>query len=138
MIILDTNVISAMMRDSPDPVVVSWLDRQPRASIWTNSVTLFEIRFGLQAMASGKKKHSLIQKFEIFLDRIGKRVAPFDSSAADLAADLMVSRQKKGRPGEFRDTMIAGIVIANNAVLATRNVTHFQELKDSLVNPWDV
>lgn len=136
MIILDTNVLSALMRDNPDPVVIDWLDAQPRTSIWTSAVSVFEIRFGLHVMPSGKRKQSLVQKFEILLERISNRVAPFDVSAAEIAADLMASRQKKGRPGELRDTMIAGIVLATNATLATRNISHFQDLAGSILNPW--
>jgi toxin FitB len=136
MTILDTNVISALMQTAPDKHVVAWLDWQPRTSIWTTSITLLEVRFGLEIMAAGKKRSALIQAFEALLEAIGQRVAPFDADAARQAADLMASRQKKGRPGDLRDTMIAGIVLASHAVLATRNTSHFRDISAAVVDPW--
>ena len=136
MIILDTNVLSALMRQVPEKNVVAWLDRQPRPSIWTTSVTVLEVRFGLQIMAGGKRRSALMQTFEVVLDTIGHRVAPFDIVAAQQAGDLMASRHKKGRPGELRDTMIAGIVLAQHATLATRNTAHFDDISAPIVNPW--
>ena len=67
MIILDTNVLSALMRQTPDRNVVTWLDQQPRSSIWTTSITVLEVRFGLQSMAVGKRRFALIQAFESVL-----------------------------------------------------------------------
>ena len=136
MIILDTNVLSALMHQSPDERVVAWLDRQPRTSIWTTAVTILEVRFGLQIMAVGKRGSLLLQAFETLLDKIGHRIAGFDGAAAEQAADLMASRQRKGRPGELRDTMIAGIAVAHHATLATRNTNHFADITVPLVNPW--
>jgi predicted nucleic acid-binding protein len=136
MIVLDTNVLSALMRQSADKQVVDWLDRQPRSSIWTTSVTILEIRFGLQILPVGKRRSALIQSFEALLDKIERRVAPFDTTAAQQAGDLMALRHKKGRPGELRDTMIAGIVLACHATLATRNISHFEDLSVPVVNPW--
>lgn len=136
MIILDTNVLSALMRQTPDKNVIVWLDKQPRTSVWTTSVTILEVRFGLQIMPLGKRRSLLIQAFEGVLDKIGYRVAPFDAVAAQHAGDLMASRQKRGRPGELRDTMIAGIVLAHHATLATRNITHFEDLSVPVINPW--
>jgi len=136
MIILDTNVLSGLMRQTPEPEVVTWLDRQPRTSIWTTSITLMEVRFGLQILAAGRRRSALIQAFERLLQAIDHRIAPFDTDAAEHAGALMASRQKKGRPGDLRDTMIAGIVLAHRATLATRNTTHFDDLSVSLVNPW--
>jgi len=136
MIILDTNVLSALMRQTPDRNVIVWLDKQPRTSVWTTSVTILEVRFGLQVMPLGKRRSLLIREFETVLDKIGYRVAPFDAAAAQQAGDLMASRQKKGRPGDLRDTMIAGIVLAHHATLATRNITHFEDLSVPVINPW--
>jgi predicted nucleic acid-binding protein len=137
MTILDTNVLSALMYLTPDKNVVAWLDRQPRTSIWTTSITILEVRFGLQIMAGGKRR-SLMQAFEGVLDKIGNRVVPFDVAAAQQAGDLLAFRRKKGRPGELRDTMIAGIVLAQHATLATRNTNHFLDTSVPLVNPWTV
>jgi toxin FitB len=135
-IVLDTNVLSALMRQVPDTKVVTWLDEQPRTSVWITSVTVLEIRFGLQIMAAGKRRSLLSEAFEGLLDQMGHRIAPFDHDAAGRAADLMASRQRKGRPVELRDTMIAGIVLARHAALATRNVIHFEDLSVPVVNPW--
>jgi toxin FitB len=136
MIVLDTNVLSALMRQTPDTKVIAWLDKQSRTSVWTTSVTMLEIRFGLQIMATGQRRSRLLEAFETLLEKMGHRVAPFDDEAAAQAADLMASRQRKGRPVELRDTMIAGIVSARHATLATRNLVHFEDLAVPVVNPW--
>jgi toxin FitB len=136
MIILDTNVLSALMYLAPDKKVVSWLDQQPRTSIWTTSVTVLEVRFGLQIMPGGKRRSTLIRAFDRVLDKIGHRVVPFDVAAAQHAGDLMASRHKKGRPRELRDTMIAGIVLAQHAALATRYTAHFDDISALLIDPW--
>jgi predicted nucleic acid-binding protein len=137
-IILDTNVLSALMQQAPDRHVIEWLNRQPRTSIWTNAVTILEIRFGLQIMATGKRRLLLMQAFETALEVMGNRIASFDAAAATAAAELMAARQKRGRPGDLRDTMIAGIVLAHRATLATRNTSHFEDLSVPVVNPWSV
>jgi predicted nucleic acid-binding protein len=136
MIILDTNVLSALMYQVPDQHVVAWLDRQPRTSIWTTSITIFEIQFGLQVMATGKRRSALAHAFQALLEKISQRVAPFDIAAAQHAGNLMALRQNEGRPGDLRDTMIAGIVLAQHATLATRNTGHFDDIPAPLVNPW--
>ena len=137
MIVLDTNVLSALMRQKPDTEVIQWLDRQPRSSVWTTAITVFEIRFGLQGMAAGKRRSLLLAAFDRLLNEmIEQRIAHFDNAAAQQAADLMAARQKQGRSGELRDTMIAGIVLASHATLATRNVKHFEDIASSVVNPW--
>ena len=136
MIILDTNVLSELMLRTPDKRVLIWLDQQPRSSIWTTSVTVFEIRFGLESMPAGKQQAALLQDFEKMLDSIDRRVAAFDVEAAERASTLMASRKLRGRPRDDRDTMIAGIVLARHATLATRNVEHFDDLSAPVVNPW--
>lgn len=136
MIILDTNVLSALMRQTPDPKVLAWLDSQPRTSIWTTAITVLEVRFGLQIMPSGKRRSLLMEAFEGVLERIGGRALAFDVAAAQEAGDLMASRHKQGRSGDLRDTMIAGIVIAQHATLATRNTAHFEDIPVPLINPW--
>jgi predicted nucleic acid-binding protein len=136
MIILDTNVVSEVMRPSPDLAVLAWLDRQPRSSIWTTSITVFEIRLGLQLMPHGKRRDIYTQAFENLLNRIDQRVVPFETESAEHASILTASRKLQGRPREDRDTMIAGIVLARHAALATRNVVHFDDLSAPIVNPW--
>ena len=137
MIILDTNVLSALMQQRPNQDVIDWLDKQPRTSIWTTSVTVLEIRFGLQVMPLGKRRSLLMRTFEkLLVEQIGQRVAPFDSIAALQAGDLMARRHKNGRPGDLRDTMIAGIVLACHATLSTRNTRHFDDLSVPVIDPW--
>jgi predicted nucleic acid-binding protein len=138
MILLDTNVVSALMRQKPDAEVIRWLDRQPRTSVWITAITVFEVYFGLQVMATGKRQSLLMAAFERLLtEMIQQRIAHFDGAAAQHAADLMAARQKKGRSGELRDTMLAGIVLASHATLVTRNVRHFEDISSSVVNPWN-
>ncbi len=97
-----TNVVIGT-RQRPDTAVINWLDRQARTSVWTTSNTVLEIRFGLQVMTTGKRRSLLIASFERLLaELIQQRIAPFDGEAAQRAADLMATRQKKGRSGELR------------------------------------
>lgn len=138
MIILDTNVLSELMRDVPNPVVLDWLDRQPSASVWITCISLMEIRFGLLQMPTGRRQERMMEEFEAILrEEIQGRYAPFDAAAASQTASLMVLRNLKGRPMEYRDAMIAGTVLSTNAVLATRNIPHFSDLGFNLLNPWE-
>jgi predicted nucleic acid-binding protein len=137
MIILDTNVLSALMQQQPDPEVVAWLDDQPAESIWINSITLFEARYGLALLASGERKKVLQERFEQLLrEDLENRVAQFDSNAATQSAQLAAERKTRGRPVDMRDTFIAGIALAQRATLATRNTRHFDDLSVPVVNPW--
>jgi predicted nucleic acid-binding protein len=137
MIILDTDVVSTLMRQRPELRVIDWLDGQPRSSLWITSVTVMEIRYGLQSMPKGLRQETLTKSFEMFLEgSMERRVAAFDTEAAQQAAQLMSMRKAKGRPGDAKDTMIAGIALATRATLATRNTAHFQDLSITVVNPW--
>jgi len=137
MIILDTNVLSALMSSVPDRHVIAWLDKQPEISLWTNSVTVLEIRYGLQIMPAGKRRTALMEAFErVLTEFLDLRVAPFDAAAAMEASDLMAIRHKLGRPVELRDMMIAGIALACRATLATRNTAHFDGLSVPVINPF--
>ncbi|HEY2461364.1 MAG TPA: PIN domain-containing protein [Candidatus Acidoferrum sp.] len=137
MILLDTNVLSALMHREPELPVVKWLDRQPASSIWISSITIMEVRYGLQILSKGRRREALTKLFDNMLAvMLEGRVASFDTAAAQQAADLMAARRPKGRPGESRDTMIAGIALATRATLATRNIAHFADLSVPVVNPW--
>jgi predicted nucleic acid-binding protein len=137
MIILDTNVLSALMQQQPDPQVVSWLDDQPAESIWISSITLFEARYGLALLASGQRKNVLQDRFnQLLQDDLENRVLLFDDNAATQAAQLAAERKVQGRPVDMRDTFIAGIALARRATLATRNTRHFDDLSVPVVNPW--
>ena len=137
MIILDTNILGALMRPVPDTAVVRWLDQQPAESIWITSITLFEARFGLALLPSGRRRQRLESEFDRLLrEDLENRVLDFDSVAATEAAALAAARQKSGRPVDMRDTQIAGIALTRHATLATRNVRHFADLEISIVDPW--
>ena len=137
MILLDTNVLSAVMQRQPDPVVVAWLDSQAPESVWTTAVTVFEIRFGIELLSPSRRRSALEAAFDGMLrDDLGGRIATFDSAAAEEAAKIAARRQRRGRPVDLRDTQIAGIALARRAALATRNVRHFDGLNVNLVNPW--
>jgi len=137
MIVLDTNVLSALMQLQPDARVVSWLDRQAAESVWISTITLFEARYGLALLASGRRKKVLLERFEQFLEEdLENRVLAFDTQAATLAAQLAADRKARGRPVDMRDTLIAGIALARRATLATRNMRHFDDLSVPVVDPW--
>jgi toxin FitB len=135
-IILDTNILGALMRSVPDATVVKWLDRQPAESVWITSITLFEARFGLALLPSGRRRQRLELEFDRLLrEDLENRVLDFDGAAAVEAASL-AARQKSGRPVDMRDTQIAGIALARRATLATRNLRHFADLEISIIDPW--
>ena len=137
MIILDTNVLSALMRTAPEAAVVAWLDRQPAESVWITSITLFEAQFGLALLPKGRRRQTLEAAFARLLkEDLENRVLDFDSAAATEAASLAAERQKAGRSVDMRDTQIAGIALARRATLATRNARHFRDLKVPVVDPW--
>jgi predicted nucleic acid-binding protein len=137
MIILDTNVVSALMLEQPDSVAVSWLDRQSPTSIWTTSITVFEVQFGLDCMPAGRRRAQRETEFENLLrDDLEDRILNFDRRAAEIAAALMAKRRREGRVIDLRDAMIAGIALSQNATLATRNVRHFDDESLKVLNPW--
>ena len=137
MIVLDTNVVSEIMLPAPNQRVLRWVDQRPPQSIWITAVTLYEIRFGLQSMPAGKKQTALLALLERWLaEVVHHRIVDFDEAAARQAATLGAALKLKGRPRDPRDTMIAGIVLASHATLATRNIKHFDDIAKSVVNPW--
>lgn len=137
MILLDTNVLSALMQREPDQAVVAWLDEQPSESVWTTSITVFEVRMGLELLADGRARRRLEKEFDRLLgDDLDGRVQLFDRAAADAAGTIAAERQRAGRTVEIRDVQIAGIASARKATLATRNVHHFEGLGIHLVDPW--
>jgi hypothetical protein len=137
-IVLDTSVLSALMRKPPVAPVVAWLDRQPAESVWITSITLFEARLGLALLPSGRRRQALEAAFARLLEEdLQNRVLDFDIAAAAEAASLAAERQKAGRPVDMRDTQIAGIALARRATLATRNVRHFADLRVPVVDPWE-
>lgn len=137
MILLDTNVISALMRRDANPAVVEWLDNQPAESVWTTSITVFEVRAGLELLEDGGRRRQLEQAFErVLSEEFEGRVQSFDQAAAIVAGSIAATRQRAGRPVEIRDVQIAGIATARKATLATRNARHFEGLGVNLIDPW--
>jgi predicted nucleic acid-binding protein len=136
-ILLDTNVVSALMRRDHDAAVVAWLDGQPAESIWTTSVTVFEVQMGLELLAAGRRRRQLEQAFATVLrEDLEERILPFDRAAASLAGAMAARQRRSGQSVEIRDVQIAGIAAARKAALATRNTRHFEGLGLNLVNPW--
>jgi len=137
LILLDTNVLSGLMQDQPDPALISWLNVQSRDQIWTTAITVFEIRFGLARMKPGKKREKLQSMFDILVDEeFSGRVAQVDRAAGDAAGQLAASRESSGRPNDVRDTLIAGVAISRRASIATRNLRHFADLDVPVIDPW--
>lgn len=137
MILLDTNVLSAVMRATAEPPVEQWLDTLSPESVWTTTITLFEVRFGLMLMADGRRRSLLETAFSTAIDDVLEgRVLSFDHAAAEAAAAMAARCRRAGRTIEIRDVQIAGIAAARRAMLATRNIRHFESLGITLVNPW--
>jgi hypothetical protein len=109
----------------------------PGDSIWITSITIFEVTFGLAMMAHGQKHLTLQRSFEALRSKLEGRVFLFDESAAEKTANLMADRQRRGTPRDLRDTMIAGIVLAHQGTLATRNPGHFSDISAEVLNPWN-
>ena len=138
MIIIDTNVLSALMREVPERPVVEWLDRQAAESVWITSVTLCEALLGLALLPKGRRRKALESTFDrLLVEDLEGRVLDFDQPAAEAAAQLVAGRQRAGHTIDMRDTQIAGIVVARRAELATRNVRQFSDLNVDVINPWD-
>jgi toxin FitB len=137
MIVLDTNVISAFIRPEPDQAVTSWLDMQPPESMWTTSISVYELRFGMEILAFGRRRHLLEEALTKALEEdFDGRVIPFDELAAQAAGRIGAARRLLGRTIEIRDVQIAGIAAVRKATIATRNIRHFEDLGVALINPW--
>ena len=137
MIILDTNALSALMHQQPNPQAVAWSDDQSAESIWLSSIALFEVRYGLALLPAGRRKDLLEQRFEeLVQDDLQNRMLFFDTDAAARAANLTADGKPRGSPVDMRDTLIAGIALACRATLATRNMRIFDDLSVPVANPW--
>src|SRR6201996_9156919 len=125
------------MQSEPDQQVVHWLDGMPPESLWTTSITVFEVRAGLEILAVGRRRSQLEEAFSQVLEEdVEGRVLPFDQAAAQAAGVIASERRRSGRPSEIRDVQIAGIASVRKATLATRNIRHFEGCGLVLVNPW--
>ena len=137
MIVLDTDVLLAIIAPLPIQRVTDWLDAQSATDLCLTAVTVYEVRVGIEALPAGRKRSGLQDAFESALTELFEgRVLSFDWDAAEEAGKLAARRQRIGRPREHRDTQIAGIVLSRGAALATRNVRHFADLEVPIIDPW--
>jgi predicted nucleic acid-binding protein len=137
MIVLDTNVVSALMRPEANPVPVAWLDRQIDGAVYATAVTIMEIRSGLLLMPEGIRRRTLAAGFASLLaSLLSGRVLPLDEVAAEQASVVAARQRARGRNTAIGDFQIAGIALSRGATLATRNVRDFAELDLKLVDPW--
>jgi predicted nucleic acid-binding protein len=137
MIVLDTNVLSEALRPLPEPSVLDWLANQPRASLFTTTVTRGEILYGIRLLSDGKRRRGLWDAaIKIFSDDFAGQVLSFDNDAADMYAEIAASRRIAGKPISQFDAMIVAMARSRGASLATRNVKDFEDCGVDVLNPW--
>lgn len=138
MIVLDTNVLSELLRPAPQPAVVEWLNQQPRASVFTTAITRGEILYGIRMLPMGKRRDALWDAAtRIFDVDLEGHVLAFDGAAANEFAQISATRRAAGRPLAQFDAQIGGITRSRGAQLATRNVSDFDACGFEVMNPWD-
>ncbi|MFP6864071.1 type II toxin-antitoxin system VapC family toxin [Pseudomonas sp.] len=138
MILLDTNVLSELMRAKPAPGVLAWIDAQPTSQLFISSITVAEILYGIARMADGKRKQGLLDLATLMFDEdFAGRILSFDSDAAVHYAALAAESEAKGKVVDMADGQIAAIAALHDARVATRNVRHFDYLGVPVLNPWE-
>ncbi len=138
MIVLDTNVLSELMRPAPSERVVRWVAAQPATSLYTTSVTQAEILHGIMLLPSGRRRIALESAAEaMFSEDFGGRVLPFGSEAAQPYARIAAERRRAGRPISHFDAQIAAIARSAGAAIATRNVADYDACGVQVINPWE-
>ena len=133
--LLDTNVISELTRDRPDPRVVSFLSEQP--DLWLSVLVLHELEFGLELLPRGARRDRLGAVLAAFVAEYEDRILPLDRMAAAWAARLRARAQRSGRVLDLGDALIAGMAKACDLSIATRNVRDFDGLDIEVTNPWE-
>ena len=137
MIVLDTNVLSELMRPALSVSVVQWLDSQPNSSLFTTTVTQAEILYGVSRLPGGQRQQGLVALVGAMFEKDFKgRVLPFDGPAAVAFAEICAERARLGRPISQFDGQIAAITRSRGAVLATRNTPDFDECGIEVIDPW--
>ena len=137
MIVLDTNVLSELIKPAPMRAVSEWVASQPASSLYTTSVTQAEILHGVMLMPSGKRRSSIEAAVEaMFLQDFGGRILPFGSDAAQHYARIAETRRRAGHPISHFDAQIAAIARATGSAVATRNVRDFQGCGVKVIDPW--
>ncbi len=138
MIVLDTNVISEPMRAEPDGAVLNWLNEQVDRALFTTSVTVLELRFGVEKLPEGKRKTNLWDVLDFTLSRlIGQRILPFDTAAAIECARIAALAEANGTPIGQADAQIAAIARTHKFAIATRDAAPFQQAGLTVINPWE-
>jgi predicted nucleic acid-binding protein len=135
-IILDTNVVSELMRPSPAPAVLGWLHQQDSAELFTTAVTAAEIRYGIARLPEGRRKNDLARAANEVFAAFPDQVLPFDLKAATTYADLVARCERLGSPIDGFDGQIASICQVHGALLATRNVKDFHSTGIATADPW--
>jgi predicted nucleic acid-binding protein len=137
MIVLDTNVVSELMRAAPAVSVVDWVDNLVATDVHLTAVTVAELLYGVARLAEGRRKDDLAQQIEAMLiEDFDHRVLAFDEFAAAHYADIVARRERMGRPISTADAQIAATCRSHDAVLATRNVDDFADTGITIDNPW--
>jgi predicted nucleic acid-binding protein len=137
MLLLDTNVVSELMRSRPDSGVLSWVAAQPLSEMAIATVTVMEIRFGVALLPQSKRRADLDTRFrQLLAQAFAGRVLAFDQPAADACAEIRVHRSQAGNPISIQDGMIAAIARVHGAPIATRDVGGFEGCGLTLINPW--
>ena len=137
MILLDTNVVSELMRPSPAPGVLAWVNAQPSSELWLCSVVVAELLYGVARLPDGaRKRHLAVAVEAMVIEDFASRTLPFDLEAAVAYAQLVAQREREGMPIAMADAQIGAICAVHGAALATRNQRDFAKLGLTLVNPW--
>jgi predicted nucleic acid-binding protein len=137
MIILDTNVLSELMRPKPSPKVVTWVAKQPEAELFTTTITEAEIFYGIELLAKGKRRGELLEAAdEMFAEDLAGRILSFESDSARVFSRIAATRRALGKPISHADAQIAAIAQVRRAKLATRNIADFQDCGIDVVDPW--
>lgn len=137
MIVLDTNVVSELMRPAPSVAVENWVSAQPAAGMFISAVTEAELRYGLALLPDSQRQRRLLAQAEAMLaEDFAGRILPFDSAAALAYAPIAAARRLAGRPISQADAQIAAIAASRGAAIATRNVADFAECGITVVDPW--
>ena len=137
MIVLDTNVVSELLRREPADAEVAWVDQQPADEAWLTAVTLAELLYGIGWLPDGRRKADLAVALDaMIVEDFDHRIAAFDEPAAAHYADIVVVRERNGRPISAADAQIAATCRSHGALLATRNVDDFADTGITIANPW--
>ncbi len=137
MVLLDTNILSAMMRPQPSPALATWIAAQPIETLFTAAICQAEILAGLAIMPAGRRRHALAAAAQaMFAEDFAGRVLPFDAAAASHYAALFAARRQSGRPSAAPDLMIAAVARANGASVVTRDSGGFAGCGLNVIDPW--